>query len=194
MKIYMVTNLINHHTYVGMTSKSLSARWSLHKADARRNKPFILHKAIRKYGEENFEIKLLEECNVKSLKELGEIEKIYITNLNPEYNMTHGGEGHTGISTKGEKNGMFNKKHTKESIAKMSANRKGKGSRPGKLNPRFGKPGTFTGKYHTEETKLKMRKPRSVPRQRVNCILCGKEVTINTIGQHKKAFHNKKII
>ncbi len=192
MKIYMITNIINHHTYVGMTSKSLDVRWCRHKADARRNKPFVLHKAIRKYREENFKIKLLEECNVTSMEELGEIEKSYVAKLNPEYNMTLGGEGHTGISMKGEKNGMFNKKHTKESKAKMSANRKRKGSRPGKLNPRFGKPGTFKGKYHTEETKIKMRKPKSVPRQRVSCEFCKKEVTINTIGQHKKAFHTKK--
>lgn len=191
MRIYIITNTINQHQYVGMTSKSLNERWSLHKADARRNKPWHLHKAIRKYGEDNFNIELLEECNVSSFEELGIIESYYIEKLKPEYNMTTGGEGHTGISMSGEKNGMFNRVHNEDSIIKMRINRKGKGSRPGELNPRYGKPGTFTGCQHTEETKLKMRKPKSVPRQRVNCDICGKEVSINTIGQHKKAFHSE---
>jgi group I intron endonuclease len=191
MRIYIITNTINQHRYVGMTSKPLNVRWSNHKADARRNKPYILHKAIRKYGEDNFTIELLEECNVGSLDELGLIETRYIKELNPEYNMSLGGEGNRGISMAGEKNGMFNKKHTEESKAKMRTNRKGKGARHGELNPRYGKPGTFAGCQHTEETKLKMRKPKSVPRQRVSCEHCGKEVTINTIGQHKKRFHNE---
>lgn len=191
MRIYIITNKINQHRYVGMTSKPLSVRWSTHKADARRDKPFLLHKAIRKYGEDNFTIELLEECAVSTLEELGLIESNYIAQLNPEYNMTTGGEGHTGIPMAGEKNGMFNKNHTEESKAKMRENRKGKGARPGELNPRYGKPGTFAGCQHTEETKLKMRKPKSVPRQRVVCENCGKEVTINTIGQHKRAYHSE---
>lgn len=191
MRIYIITNLLNNKRYVGMTSKHLSERWSLHKADARRNKPWHLHRAIRKYGEENFTIELLEETTVSSLEELGKIETSWIEKLKPEYNMTTGGEGHTGISMAGEKNGMFNKHHTAESKEKISINRKGKGGRPGELNPRYGKPGTFAGQTHTEETKLKMRKPKSVSRQRVTCEHCGKEVTINTIGQHKRAYHNE---
>jgi group I intron endonuclease len=189
MRIYIITNLINQKRYIGMTSNKLSERWSLHKADARRNKPYYLHKAIRKYGSENFKIELLEETTVTSLKELGIIETNWIKKLNPEYNMTTGGEGHTGMPMIGEKNGMFNRKHTEESKEKMRINRKGKGAQPGELNARYGKIGTFTGKTHSEETKLKMRKPKSVPRQRVSCEHCGKEVTINTIGQHIRAYH-----
>lgn len=191
MRIYIITNLVNSKRYVGMTSKPLLVRFNGHLADARRNKPWILHKAIRKYGEDNFKIELLEETNARNLDELGHIESMWIEKLQPEYNMSLGGEGNRGCDTSGEKNGMFNKKHTAESRAKMSANRKGKGARPGELNPRFGKPGTFAGCQHTEETKQKMRKPKSVPRQKVECDLCGKVVTVNTIGQHKKAYHEK---
>lgn len=190
MRIYIITNILNNKRYVGMTSHTLNERWSLHKADARRNKPWKLHKAIRKYGENNFRIELLEECeHISTLDELGKIEARYIEELKPEYNMTSGGEGHPGIPMYGEKNGMFNKKHSEESLAKMRTNRKGKGSRPGELNPRYGKPGTFAGKKHSEESLAKMRKPKSKPRQRVVCEICGKEVSINTIGQHKRACH-----
>ena len=56
------------------------------------------------------------------------------------------------------------------------------------LNPH---PRGMLGKNHTEEALAKMRKPKSIPRQRVVCEHCGKEVTINTIGQHKRAYHNE---
>lgn len=191
MRIYIITNIVNQHRYVGMTSKPLSVRWSTHKADARRNVQWRLHKAIRKYGEDKFTVELLEECNVSSLEELGIIESNYISKLKPEYNMTCGGEGHSGISLDGEKNGMFGKNHTEESKEKMRTNRKGKGARFGELNPRYGKPGTFAGCQHTKESREKMSKPKSVPRQRVVCEHCGKEVTINTIGQHKRAYHSE---
>lgn len=189
MKIYIIKNNINNDCYIGMTTKSITNRWSEHKADARRKKPFLLHKAIRKYGEDNFTIDLLEDCNVSSIEELGLKEAEWINKLNPRYNMTAGGEGHPGAVMAGESNPMFNRKHSQESIEKIKRNRKGKGARFGEANPRFGKPGTFTGKNHTEESLAKMRKPKSVPRQRVVCELCGKEVSVNTIGQHKKAYH-----
>jgi group I intron endonuclease len=191
MRIYIIINKLTNHRYIGMTSKTLSERWSLHKADARRNKPWHLHRAIRKYGEDNFVIELLEEAPASSFEDLGKIETSWIKKLKPEYNMTAGGEGHAGIPMLGEKNGMFNKNHSEESKEKMRMNRKGKGGKTGEFNPRYGKPGTFLGNTHTEETKLKMRKPKSVPRQRVVCEHCGKEVTINTIGQHKRAYHNE---
>ncbi len=191
MKIYLITNTINNKKYVGMTSKSLKLRWQGHLADARRDKPWRLHKAIRKYGADQFVIELLEDTCLSSFEELGQLERAYIMKLNPEYNMTEGGEGHTGIPLIGEKNGMFNKKHTATSIEKMRENRKGKGSQPGELNPRYGKPGTMLGKKHTEEAQAKMKKPKSVPRKRIVCEHCGKEVTINTIGQHKRAYHSE---
>jgi hypothetical protein len=48
---------------------------------------------------------------------------------------------------------------------------------------------TVSEQSNIEESLAKMRKPKSVPRQRVLCELCGKEVSVNTIGQHKKAYH-----
>lgn len=54
MIVYLVTCVATQvrKQYVGITSKSLGARWSQHKSDARSgrtiNRP--LHKALRKYG------------------------------------------------------------------------------------------------------------------------------------------------
>ena len=58
----------------------------------------IIQKAIKKYGKENFECKILEWCNSKS--ELSKAEVKWITKFNAYnspnyYNLTRGGEGHT---------------------------------------------------------------------------------------------------
>jgi hypothetical protein len=47
-----------------------------------------LYKAMRKYGFENFTIEMLEQTI-----QLDEQERYWISFLNPEYNMTAGGEG-----------------------------------------------------------------------------------------------------
>jgi hypothetical protein len=104
-------------------------------------------------------------------------------NLKPENGLDGGGAG-------GEKNGMWNKNHTEESISLMKSNRKQTTVMYGEDNPMYGKTGELHHRYgvnHTEETKISMRKPKSVPRQRVVCDCCGKEVAINTLGQHKRS-------
>ena len=52
-----------------------------------------------------------------------------------------------------------------------------KGRYVGKLNPRYGKPGTFAGKQHTAEALAKMRKPtgpHTKPRETLTCPHCQK--------------------
>ena len=68
-------------------------------------------------------------------------------------NMTNGGDGFASgkqnptyrISHKGKNNQFYGKKHTEETKAKISANRKGKGGRSGKDNPMYGNH-SFSGK------------------------------------------------
>lgn len=97
--VYKITNKINNKVYIGITSKGLSARWKEHLYNAEHGCPFKLHKAIRKYGKENFLVELLDFCN--SWEELEEREKYYISeykSLQDEfgYNMTEGGDGTIG--------------------------------------------------------------------------------------------------
>lgn len=97
--VYKVTNKINNKVYIGITSKGLSARWKEHLYNAEHDCPFKLHRAIRKYGKENFSIELIDFCN--SWEELEEKEKYYISeykSLQDEfgYNMTEGGDGTIG--------------------------------------------------------------------------------------------------
>jgi group I intron endonuclease len=62
--VYLVTNLANGKIYVGKTKEPILDRLSGHFYDARSNKDdrYFMH-AIRKHGEHNFKIELIEECS-----------------------------------------------------------------------------------------------------------------------------------
>ena len=157
-RIYKITNKLNGKFYVGKTMKSLSTRFYKHCYDAvKRNSRCYFHKAIRKYGKENFVIEELEVCK----NDLGNREIFWISSLNPEYNQTLGGDGgmlgysHTQDTKKllslkrkgkfvGEENPFYNQTHTKEQKEKWSKMRKGQPS-----------PCGFAGKSHKEESKSK---------------------------------------
>lgn len=94
--IYFCRNLINNKGYVGQTRVSLKDRKREHIKDAQRcADSCIFHKAIRKYGIENFSWEILEECD-NSL--LNEREKFWIKEKNTYfknesgYNLTLGGD------------------------------------------------------------------------------------------------------
>lgn len=116
MLIYKVTNQVNQKSYVGKTELSLPRRKSNHLSDAKRGCEFAFHRALRKYGEENFTWEIIEEDIEKSL--LDNKERHYIAiyeSFGPKgYNMSEGGEGQTGWVP------------SDETRAKWSAQRKGK--------------------------------------------------------------------
>lgn len=131
MIIYLITNKINGKRYVGQTIKSLSTRWSKHKYEAKTGKwDYPLHRAIRKYGQEFFESCELEKCS--SIEELNEAEIFYINfynSLAPEnYNLHTGGNNHI-VSEECRlkmSQSRLGKKHTPQTIEKISNAQKGK--------------------------------------------------------------------
>lgn len=93
--IYKIENFINHKVYIGK-SKQIEYRWKQH-IDRSKDLQYKTHLylAIRKYGLENFDFSILEEC---SIEQLNEKEKYWIkfynsTNPLKGYNNTQGGEG-----------------------------------------------------------------------------------------------------
>ena len=94
--IYKIINLINNKIYIGYTSQNINARFSQHKSDSLNNRDnSILHKAIKKYGAENFKIEVIEEFD-ENKKEWQSLEKFYIKefqSLIPNgYNILEGGD------------------------------------------------------------------------------------------------------
>jgi group I intron endonuclease len=132
--IYCAINKTNGKSYVGLDTYWPN-RKSNHKTVAlKTNKGYVFHEAIRKYGWDNFEWSILQE--VHDEENIFEIEKEWIKKLNPNYNLTEGGEGRYGehsmktkkkISDKliGNKNALNNTnslgyKHTEEMKKKIS--------------------------------------------------------------------------
>lgn len=138
MVIYKITNLINNKIYIGKTIND--------KLDYYGSGIIIKH-SINKHGIKNFKKDIIDNAN--SVNELNEKEKYWIkyynsTDLTIGYNIGIGGDGGDLITNNpnkehfleycrnriGEKNGMFGRNHTKESIELMSKNRKGLGRVP----------------------------------------------------------------
>jgi len=96
--VYKATCLINNRVYIGITTKTLEERknghicWSKHKT-----RKYIFHKALRKYGIDNFIFEKIDEFigNEDACKK----ERFYVDKYNSfykngfGYNMTLGGEG-----------------------------------------------------------------------------------------------------
>lgn len=97
--IYKITNLINHHFYVGYTSQSISSRWSSHKWEALNNTPeenkSHLYNAMRYYGVDNFKIEPIYEFD-ETKEDWREVERYYIQKLDARgpmgYNLLEGGD------------------------------------------------------------------------------------------------------
>jgi group I intron endonuclease len=101
MIVYLIKNIVNGKSYVGMTTRTLATRWAEHVAASKdADRKDIIYNAIRMYGVDNFEVSTLEECS--SLEQLKEREIFWINQLktfaplNKGYNSTLGGEGTVG--------------------------------------------------------------------------------------------------
>ena len=104
-EIYMVSNMINGKKYIGQTSIGYLNRYSQHLKESKNKNAdtynTVFKKALRKYGEENFKIDLIDICETK--EEANELEIYYIEYLNTYigfeksegYNSTLGGDGET---------------------------------------------------------------------------------------------------
>lgn len=99
--VYVVVNQINNKLYVGKTNKP-DYRWGQHKKVARggaskyHNEFSIIHKAIRKYGESNFNFMVLEEFDTENEAYYFEtwwIEFLRSNVLGVGYNLNVGGKG-----------------------------------------------------------------------------------------------------
>lgn len=120
-KIYKITNKENGLIYIGCTINSLNQRFNEHlyrcfKTDYKSK----LYNSIKKYGQENFTIELIEECD---LSVIYETEKKYVEQYDSYkngLNSTLGGEGCLGYI------------HSPEIRQKISENTKNGNSHKGK--------------------------------------------------------------
>jgi group I intron endonuclease len=165
--VYKITNVFNNKCYIGVTKNIIEDRVKQHIYISKNSKSNHFYNSLRKYGIENFTIKIIDyafnSCEL-ALKEQYYI-KLYKSYLEKfGYNATLGGEGYGIGSTPNI-----------ETCFKMSKTRKERKLAKGKNNGMFGKGyllekenNGMYNKHHSEESKNKMSK------------------TLNINGSHKK--------
>lgn len=118
--IYKITNKVNGKIYIGQSVNILD-RWNHHKSCCNNekcheyNSPF--YRALRKYGVDNFNFDIIEECPVE---ELDDKEIIYIQKYN---SFIHIGDSNGYNNTIGGNQGSRFRVKTDEEKLKISANR-----------------------------------------------------------------------
>ncbi len=93
--VYKVTNTENGKSYIGITSRSTDKRWKEHLSRAKSGqRNGRLYAALRKYGEEKFEVTTIDQVDCED--SVRELEKKYIQEFDSYengYNCNLGGYG-----------------------------------------------------------------------------------------------------
>lgn len=189
--IYKITNKLNNKIYIGQTVEQRPTdRYSKHRYMARHidkeKSVSVLHRAMNKYGLDNFSFEIIEEVENDLLNQK---EKEYIQQYNSlipnGYNLTIGGEGTPGYSRvqsaeekekRKESNKNFYILHPEEREKRSKATKKlwqneEYRRKVTESNIKFYKEhpnilakenNPFYGKSHSEETKKKLREKNSI--------------------------------
>lgn len=90
--VYQAVNSVDGKRYIGVTKRGLRDRVIRHKSSANTGSGYLLHRAMRKHGFDNFVFSVLADFEGDY-----ELAKVYeyeaICRYRPEYNLTAGGEG-----------------------------------------------------------------------------------------------------
>ena len=144
MLIYKITNLVNGKAYIGQTIQTNpKARWYSHWDYVRKGRKSHLYDSMRKHGIENFSWEVVDRG--ESVDHLNELETMWANKLRDQ-----------GIILYNNRETGGNKKHSFESIKRMSVAQK--------LRHRDKPAGGWTrvdggpmrGKTHSEETRTLM--------------------------------------
>jgi group I intron endonuclease len=139
--VYQVANLLNGKLYIGLTRRDPAIRWKEHQGACGVK---LLHRAIKKYGLENFEFDVLLTGLDKATAVKFEIELIsWLGTQTHGYNLASGGDGVIGCT------------HSAESKKKISEALMGR-----TLSPEHCQKLSLlnSGRKHTEEARANIAK------------------------------------
>lgn len=95
--VYKITNRKNGKSYIGKTEYSLEHRWNRHLSSARNGSKFRFHSAIRKYGEDCWDLSVIETYKTEDENLINQKEthfiKLFESDTKKGYNATSGGTG-----------------------------------------------------------------------------------------------------
>jgi group I intron endonuclease len=94
--VYKITNKKNGKSYIGKSEYPLEHRWNRHLSSARNGSKFRFHSAIRKYGEDCWDLSVIETYQTEDENFINEKETHFIKLFESDtkgYNATSGGTG-----------------------------------------------------------------------------------------------------
>lgn len=129
--VYMIVNLVNGKRYVGQTIQDPKVRYRDHINGVKGNWNSLIHRAIKKYGKENFIFGVIEEC--QNREELNDLEEKMIEFYNSHVD-SHGyniekkymGSKIVSESTKEKMRKSSNKPERIEEVSKLGKSNRGK--------------------------------------------------------------------
>lgn len=147
--IYKIVNIQNNKVYIGQ-SINVEKRILAHKEELNRNVHGNEHlqRAWNKYGKENFEFLIIEECTQEKLTEREQYWIDYYGGINSEYNYNQREASSHGL-------------HSEETKQKISNKQRGVKKKPGRKVSQEGRKilsMSHMGIKPTKETRLKMSK------------------------------------
>lgn len=109
--IYKITNTVNGKSYIGQHKYNNE----LNPMGKYKGSGVILHRAYKKYGEENFTIEILYR-RIRDKQTIDAMEVYAIEKYKPEYNIAKGGSGGDTFSGASEEDKMARRKRLSESL------------------------------------------------------------------------------
>lgn len=179
--VYMATNAVDGATYIGITGAYFSRRKAAHRRCALKdNSTTHFHRAIRKYGWENFSFEILSYWDSHDHAKAEEVR--LIAALAPRYNMTKGGDGALGY------------KHTPEVVEEIRRRNTG---RPGfwkgkKLPPHIGRLSAERNRNRADSKRVLAMGPKS-QRKRVICVDDGRVFESVTAAAEYYGLNNTQV-
>ena len=153
--IYKIINKIDGRYYLG-SSQDIDARWITHKRHLNTQKHIniFLQRAWNKYGSDNFDVEIIDNCDGYSREEIFVIEQQYLDNLDDRaYNLSRVAKGGDNLT---------NHPNRDEIIARMTASVIAKYESMSEEEKKYfserskGENNGMFGKTHTEEAKKAM--------------------------------------
>lgn len=186
-RIYCVICLPNEKWYFGQTIRSVSERFAQHILSSNQGSDHKFHRAIRKYGVENFtveEVMWVEANNKKKLKKkLDFLEIHFIQKFDTYrngYNSTYGGEGALGT---------IRSKETRKRLSLIHKGKKLSEEHRRKLSLALKGNQNSLGHKPSEETRKKLSISSSFRRHTSET---KKKISLSRIGE-KNPFYGKKM-
>ena len=186
-RIYCVTCLLNGKMYFGQTVHSVKRRMVGHIYSAQRGSDHKFHRAIRKYGEENFLVEEVLTVSAPTKKELKAkldfIEMRLIRKFDSKrngYNSTWGGEGALGAERS---------EGTKQKISRLHKGKKLSEEHRRKLSISLRGNKNSLGNVPSLETRNKLRE---IGLHRKHSEETKRKISLSRIGE-KNPFYGKKM-